>query len=173
MRSRLLRAIAASLLALALGLALPHSGMAREPGGGHTTSGSAGEHHAGKAGGMKQGTDRARRAGTVNPKHQGGASSRNGSSPKKPPQGSGSPGKRGPKPAAGVARDDEGRIARSARQKAAFRQSHPCPSTGKTSGPCPGYVVDHRVPLKRGGADAPHNMQWQSQQAAQAKDRRE
>jgi hypothetical protein len=26
----------------------------------------------------------------------------------------------------------------------------------------PGYVVDHVIPLKRGGADAPWNMQWQT-----------
>jgi 5-methylcytosine-specific restriction endonuclease McrA len=31
---------------------------------------------------------------------------------------------------------------------------------GKTAGACPGYVVDHIVPLKRGGADSPENMQW-------------
>jgi hypothetical protein len=35
----------------------------------------------------------------------------------------------------------------------------------------PGYVVDHVVPLACGGADAPANMQWQTVQAAKAKDR--
>ena len=39
------------------------------------------------------------------------------------------------------------------------------------SGSCPGYVVDHIVPLKRGGADAPGNMQWQTTGAAKEKDR--
>ncbi len=34
-----------------------------------------------------------------------------------------------------------------------------------------GYVIDHVRPLKRGGADAPSNMQWQSVAAARAKDR--
>jgi hypothetical protein len=34
----------------------------------------------------------------------------------------------------------------------------------------PGYVVDHIIPLKRGGADAPWNMQWQTIAAGKAKD---
>jgi hypothetical protein len=38
-------------------------------------------------------------------------------------------------------------------------RSNPCPSTGRTSGGCPGYVVDHVTPLKRGGVDTPSNMQ--------------
>ena len=42
----------------------------------------------------------------------------------------------------------------------AFHSSNPCPSTGKTSGPCPGYHVDHVVPLACGGSDKPSNMQW-------------
>ena len=39
------------------------------------------------------------------------------------------------------------------------------------TGLCPGYVVDHIVPLKRGGSDAPENMQWQTRGQAKAKDR--
>jgi hypothetical protein len=34
-------------------------------------------------------------------------------------------------------------------------------------------VVDHVVALKRGGADRPSNMQWQTTIEAKAKDRRE
>jgi hypothetical protein len=68
-------------------------------------------------------------------------------------------------------RSTKGRIARSAAAKRSFQRSHPCPSTGKTSGACPGYVVDHVVALKRGGADAPRNMQWQTTAAAKAKDK--
>ncbi len=35
----------------------------------------------------------------------------------------------------------------------------------------PGYVVDHVVPLKRGGDDSPFNMQWQTKADARAKDK--
>ena len=73
--------------------------------------------------------------------------------------------------APGVPRDTHGRIARSSRARSEFEKSHPCPSTGKTSGACPGYVIDHVKPLKRGGADSPRNMQWQTTQAARQKDR--
>ena len=34
-----------------------------------------------------------------------------------------------------------------------------------------GYVVDHIIQLKRGGAGAPWNMQWQTKTAAAAKDK--
>jgi hypothetical protein len=77
----------------------------------------------------------------------------------------------GPMAAPGVARDSRGRIARSPKARASFRYSNPCPSSGKSSGACPGYVIDHVVALKRGGADAPRNMQWQTREAAKAKDR--
>ena len=72
---------------------------------------------------------------------------------------------------AGVKRDTSGAIARSPQAKADFKKSDPCPSTRKASEACPGYVVDHVQPLKRGGADSPANMQWQTTAAAKAKDK--
>lgn len=53
--------------------------------------------------------------------------------------------------ASGVQRDSHGRITRSAEATQHFKKSNPCPSTGKSRGACPGYVIDHVVPLKRGG----------------------
>ena len=73
----------------------------------------------------------------------------------------------------GVQRDNHGRIKRSPVAKDHFKKAHPCPSTGKSSGACPGYVIDHVMPLKRGGRDAPDNMQWQTKEAAKLKDRTE
>jgi len=58
-------------------------------------------------------------------------------------------------------------------QRAVFMQHHPCPSTGKTRGRCPGYIVDHIKPLCAGGADHPSNMQWQTAEQAKNKDRLE
>lgn len=60
---------------------------------------------------------------------------------------------------------------RSARARRQFLQFHPCPSTGRTTGRCPGYVIDHVRPLKRGGQDDPANMQWQTAGEARRKDR--
>jgi hypothetical protein len=65
----------------------------------------------------------------------------------------------------------DGHIHRSASAKDHFKEEHPCPSTGATSGSCPGYVIDHVIPLKRGGPDAPINMQWQTIDDAKAKDK--
>jgi len=56
-------------------------------------------------------------------------------------------------------------------QRRAFQHFHSCPSTHRTSGACPSYWVDHVIPLKRGGADRPWNMQWQTVAEAKAKDK--
>lgn len=55
----------------------------------------------------------------------------------------------------------------------AFKKQQPCPATGKPAGPCPGYIVDHVLPLCAGGGDTPLNMQWQRVDEAKAKDREE
>ena len=68
----------------------------------------------------------------------------------------------GSKAVPGVKRDSHGRIARSSNAKHDFQKSSPCPSTGKTTGACTGYVIHHVTPLKRGGADHPSIMQWQT-----------
>jgi len=53
--------------------------------------------------------------------------------------------------------------------RAAFRRTHPCPSTGRSAGGCPGYEVDHIVPLYKGGSDATGNMHWLSTSEHKAK----
>jgi hypothetical protein len=52
-----------------------------------------------------------------------------------------------------------------------FQRLHPCPSTGKKTGACPGWVKDHRIALCKGGADAVWNLQWQAVPEAKAKDK--
>jgi HNH endonuclease. len=36
----------------------------------------------------------------------------------------------------------------------------PCPSTGSYIPSCPGWHIDHVIPLYRGGCDLGHNLQW-------------
>jgi len=67
--------------------------------------------------------------------------------------------------AVGVERDSNARIKRSEAAKEAFMRQSGYPH-GR-----PGYVVDHIIPLKRGGADTPSNMQWQSKEEAKQKDK--
>lgn len=66
-----------------------------------------------------------------------------------------------------------GEIVRDPAQVRAFRANHPCPATGKTTGACKGWVVDHMIPLCAGGADRPENMQWQDKRAGLQKDKLE
>ena len=65
----------------------------------------------------------------------------------------------------------EARALRSPAIKAQFQRQYPCPETGNTKGKCPGYVMDHVLPLCAGGPDAVSNMQWQTVQDGKAKDR--
>ena len=58
------------------------------------------------------------------------------------------------------ARDARGEIRRSSAVITAFRRVHPCPSTGLTTGACPGWAIDHQIPLAVGGCDAVSNMGW-------------
>jgi hypothetical protein len=62
---------------------------------------------------------------------------------------------------------------RSRAARAEFQRLNPCPATGKSRGACPGWQVDHRVPLKCGGADAPWNLQWLTIEDHKAKTRAE
>lgn len=54
----------------------------------------------------------------------------------------------------------EARIPRSQAEVQAYRAENPCPSTGRRRGACPGYQVDHTVPLCAGGPDHRTNMFW-------------
>ena len=58
---------------------------------------------------------------------------------------------------------------RSTSARSEFRRYAPCPSTGRTTGSCPGYEVDHVDPLACGGADAPWNMQWLTREQNRSK----
>ena len=60
---------------------------------------------------------------------------------------------------------------RSQTVKHEFQRQHPCPSTGRTTGACLGFVKDHVIPLACGGPDSVANLQWQTTAAARAKDR--
>lgn len=62
------------------------------------------------------------------------------------------------------------------RSKAAvaeFKRQNPCPATGLRKGKCPGYQVDHKIPLKCNGPDRPENMQWLSVDDHKVKTKRE
>jgi hypothetical protein len=65
----------------------------------------------------------------------------------------------------GVQRDSKGKIKRSSASKHDFMKQSGYPN-GR-----PGYVIDHIVPLKRGGSDTPSNMQWQTKAEGKAKDK--
>lgn len=52
---------------------------------------------------------------------------------------------------------------RTSAARRAFIRANPCPATGEmghSRSSCPGWRVDHIVPLACGGPDRPDNMQW-------------
>lgn len=53
-----------------------------------------------------------------------------------------------------------GAIVRRSDVLVAFQQIHPCPSTGSTTGSCPGWAKNHIIPLACGGCDSVTNLQW-------------
>lgn len=63
-----------------------------------------------------------------------------------------------------IPRDANGRIKRSYAVKREFMRK-----SGFKRG-LKGYVVDHIIPLKRGGKDEVQNLQWQTIEEAKAKD---
>ncbi len=64
-----------------------------------------------------------------------------------------------------VKRDANGKILRSETAKHEFMRQTGYPHGRK------GYVVDHIIPLKKGGCDCPANMQWQTIEQSKAKDK--
>lgn len=67
-------------------------------------------------------------------------------------------------------REVDGDIARSPTVIRIFRRIHRCPTTGLQTGACPGWAVDHVIPLACGGCDAVPNLQWLDDKAKALKD---
>ena len=65
----------------------------------------------------------------------------------------------------GATRNSHGKIKRSSKARYEFMKQTGYPHGRK------GYVIDHIIPLKKGGCDCPSNMQWQTIQDAKAKDK--
>jgi hypothetical protein len=161
-------------LILAIALLFSQSGMAyakggHSSGGGSSHGGPSGSHSSSShTSGSKSGHSSSKRSSHSGSSHSHASASHKSKSSVYSSSGTHSGGRQ---KAAGVKRDKHGRIERSTKAKDNFRKDHPCPSTGKTTGACPGYVIDHIKPLKEGGADSPGNMQWQTVQDAKAKDK--
>ena len=48
-----------------------------------------------------------------------------------------------------------------------YQRSHPCPSTGRKAGNCPGYVVGYILLPKHGGTYQESNMRWMTTEEAE------
>lgn len=59
-----------------------------------------------------------------------------------------------------IQRDSNGRIIRDQKVLRDFARLYPCPSTGKHTVSCPGFAIDHVIPLSCGGSDSVINLQW-------------
>ena len=59
-----------------------------------------------------------------------------------------------------IPRDAAGGIKRSMAVRAQFVRDTPCPVNHQVTGACPGWSVDHVIPLAEGGCDTAGNMQW-------------
>lgn len=59
-----------------------------------------------------------------------------------------------------IQRDSNGRIIRDQKVLRDFVKLYPCPSTGKHTVSCPGFAIDHVIPLSCGGSDSIINLQW-------------
>ena len=58
------------------------------------------------------------------------------------------------------ARNIDGRIKRSRAVLREFAKVFPCPETLEALPSCPGWAIDHVIPLAVGGCDAAINLQW-------------
>lgn len=70
-------------------------------------------------------------------------------------------------------RNADGSIKRSRAVLREFQRIHPCPSTGKTTGACPRWSVNHAIPLACGGVDAVVNLIWMRNDVKRLHDRYE
>lgn len=54
----------------------------------------------------------------------------------------------------------DGTIRRRSDVLTAYKKFHPCPVTGLSTGTCPGWQMNHIIPLSSGGCDSVSNLMW-------------